>query len=41
MQETNPVEDTHNLFDQMIQPNQKELSLSKSIKVKTVHFFGV
>ncbi|KAE8009284.1 hypothetical protein FH972_005731 [Carpinus fangiana] len=35
-QETNPVEDTHHLFDQMIQPNQKELSLSESIKVKVI-----
>jgi hypothetical protein len=36
MQETNPGEDTHHLFDQMIQPNQKELSLSKSIEVKVI-----
>jgi hypothetical protein len=36
MQETNLVEDTHHLFDQMIQPNQKELSLSESIEVKVI-----
>ena len=36
MQVTNPVEDTHHLFDQMTQPSQKELSLSKSIEVKVI-----
>jgi hypothetical protein len=36
VQETNPAEDTHHLFDQMIQPNQKELSLSESIEVKVI-----
>ncbi|XP_059445265.1 uncharacterized protein LOC132177068 [Corylus avellana] len=36
MQETNPVEGNQHLFDQMIQPSQKELSLSESIEVKVI-----
>jgi hypothetical protein len=35
MQETNPVESTQHLFNQMIQPSQKELSISESIEMKS------